>query len=158
MPQKKYEIFVEPRLSEISAWVKLGMTEKEIAKKLGVSYSSFKTYKKEHLALFGTMANTKSVVDAMVVEALLKNALGFTYREQQAVKVKNEYYDDKGRKCYKETVEVVDIEKTKPPETQAATFWSINRDSEKWATNPHAVKAKDKELELRQKEIENKEW
>lgn len=158
MPQKKYEIFVEPRLSEISAWVKLGISEKEIAKKLGVSYSSFREYKKKHLALFGTCANTKSVVDAMVVEALLKNAIGYTFKEQQAIKVKNEYYDEQGRKCYKESVEVVEIEKVKPPETQAGTFWSINRDPEHWATNPHAVQAKKEELELRRKELENKEW
>jgi predicted transcriptional regulator len=139
-------------------WVKYGMTEKEIAKNLGISYASFKNYKKSHLALFSSCKNTKSLTDAKVVESLLKNATGYTYKEQQAFKVKVEYYDDQGRKCYKEQIEVVDIEKHKGPETQASEFWIINRDPDKWATNPHAVKAKEDELALREKELESKAW
>lgn len=158
MPQAKYEIFVEPRLDEVSMWVKCGMTEKEIAKNLGVSYAAFRKYKKEHLALFSTCANTKSKADAKVVEAIYKNSTGFTYKEQQAVKVKEEYYDDKDRKCYREHVEVVDIEKFRPPETQAGTFWTINRQPDKWAANPHMVKAKQEELDFRRKELESKDW
>lgn len=158
MPQAKYEIFVEPRLSEVSVWIKCGMTEREIANNLGISYASFKNYKKEHLALFSLCKNTKPITDAKVVEAILKNATGFTYTEQQAVKVKTEYYDDKDRKCYKEEVAVIDIEKFKPPETQAGTFWSINRRPDLWATNPHAVAAKKEELELRRKELDGKDW
>lgn len=158
MPQAKYELFVEPRLSELSVWVKCGMTEKDIAANLGVSYASFKNYKKEHLALFSCCKNTKAITDAMVIESILNNALGYKYKDQQAIKLKEEYYDEEGRKCSKESVEVVDIERYKPGETQAGTFWTINRSPDNWALNPHMVKAKKEELDLRRKEIENKEW
>ncbi|MEN6315969.1 MAG: hypothetical protein ABFD25_17160 [Clostridiaceae bacterium] len=77
-----YEDLVEPRFSEIAMWIRDGMSEREIAKNLGVSYASFRNYKKQHLALLALLK--KSVVSnpiAKVEEALITSASGQEYKE-----------------------------------------------------------------------------
>lgn len=42
----KYETHVRNRLSEIEAWAKAGVSDKQIAKNLGIAYSTFRQYVK----------------------------------------------------------------------------------------------------------------
>jgi hypothetical protein len=154
----KYETYVEPRFHEIKKWIRDGLTEKEIAKKLKISYASLKNYKVQHLAFLSLFKSTKQKVDAMVEESMLNNALGYTYTEQQAIKVKEVYYDAKGRRCQKESVEVVDIERFRPAETVAGKYWLNNRDKENWADNPQMVDIKKEELKFKKEIEENKSW
>lgn len=44
----KYESHVLPRLEFVRSAARMGNSEEEIAKQLGVSYSTFREYKKKH--------------------------------------------------------------------------------------------------------------
>ncbi len=44
----KYETYIVPYLAEIKQWARLGIEEREIARKLGVAAPTFSGYKKKH--------------------------------------------------------------------------------------------------------------
>lgn len=77
-----YEDLVKPRFSEISMWVRDGLSEREIAKNLGISYASFRIYKKQELALLALLkTSVSSNPVAQVEEALISSASGQEYTE-----------------------------------------------------------------------------
>ena len=47
----KYDTHVEPRLIEIEGWARDGLIDEQIAKNLGIAYSTFREYKNKHPAL-----------------------------------------------------------------------------------------------------------
>ena len=47
----KYDTHVKPRFNEITEWLQIGATEKEIAEKLGVNQKVFGRYKKQYSEL-----------------------------------------------------------------------------------------------------------
>ncbi|MDE6586145.1 MAG: transposase [Clostridia bacterium] len=71
----KYETHVAPRLEEIKDWCRNGATDKEIAKRLGISEDSFYKYKNEFSEFSESLKENKEVVDGKVENALLQNAL-----------------------------------------------------------------------------------
>lgn len=126
MSRNKYSTNVEPKLDQIEAWARNGVSEKDIAKNLNVAYSTFKTYKSSHPALSAVLARTRTYVDEVVVEgALLKAATGFVTTEVKVVYG----YDDKGNwgKIREEQ-----ITKTVPPNPAAILMWLQSREREKW--------------------------
>lgn len=42
---------------------------------------------------------------------------------QQAIKVKDVFFDEEGRRCEKERVEIVELDQEVPPDTTAGIFW-----------------------------------
>lgn len=71
----KYETHVAPRLEEIKDWVRNGATDEEVAKRLGIAYSTLREYKTEFSAFSAALKETKEIVDSQVENALLQNAL-----------------------------------------------------------------------------------
>ncbi len=136
----------------------MGLSERDIAHNLGISKSTMENYKKAHLDFLGSLKRGKEVADSKVENALYKKATGYKYIEKQAIKVKNKYYDEKGKKVEKEDVVVVDIEKVVQPDVAAMKFWLVNRQKGRWKDNPHKVQNDKEVLKLRKKEIEEKEW
>lgn len=150
--KKKYEDFVKPRLLEVGAWARNGMTEKEMAKKLGVAYSTFRKYKKEHSALLGTLQENKEIVDIKVENALLKRALGYTtveITEEKEFNEKTNQYDN---------VKSKEITREVKPDVNAIEFWLKNRKRQQWSSNPQMVEIKKEEVEIRRKESESRVW
>lgn len=112
----KYYTHVEPRLIEIEGWARDGLIDEQIAKNLGVAYSTFRKYRDEHSALSAALKKGKEVVDREVENALLKRALGYQYKE-----VTEEYG---------EVTKVVT--KEVQPDTTAQIFWLKNRKPGTW--------------------------
>lgn len=75
MALTKYEELVEDKLILVEGWARDGLSEAQISKNLGIAYSTFKEYKKKHLALSAALKKGKEVVDFEVENALLNNAL-----------------------------------------------------------------------------------
>lgn len=121
MSKEKYETHVKPRLLEVAMWCRNGYTEKEIAKNLGVPYSSFREYKKKYSALLGTLAETKSFYNAQIEAALRKRVLGYSYKEETTERV----YDELKGEHYMAVTKVVT--KEIPPDVAAIKFTAINR-------------------------------
>lgn len=67
--------------------------------------------------------------------------MGMKVKVQQAIKVKDVFFDEEGRRCEKERVEIVELDQEVPPDTTAGIFWLKNRKPEQW--NRPAPRAED---------------
>lgn len=112
----KYYTHVEPKLLLVEGWARDGLIDEQIAKNLGISYASFKTYKAQHLPFLAVLQRGKEVVDTEVENALLKRALGYEYEE-----VTVEF-----------GVEAKRVKKIQPPDVTAQIFWLKNRRPPQW--------------------------
>lgn len=134
--KSKYETHVEPRLSEIEAWCRDGISEENIAEKLGVAYSTFRLYKDKHSALSAVVSRTRAYVDDVeVVPAYLRRILGYDVTE-----TKKEYKVIQNRYGEPERTLVSEVETTRhiPGDVRAAEFWLTNRQPEKWKRQPES--------------------
>lgn len=120
----KYEQWVDPdSLLKLEAWARDGLTDEDLARKMGIAPSTLYVWKKKYLEFDQALKRGKEVVDIQVENALLKKALGYTLTE-----VKKEQSGDK----YK----VVETIKEVSPDTSAQMFWLKNRKPDKWRGNP----------------------
>lgn len=89
-----------------------------------ISPSTFYAWKERYPEISEALKKGKEIIDFEVEQALLKRALGYTYKE-----VRKEV-DANGRK------KVVEITKEVEPDTTAQIFWLRNRKPHKWRNNP----------------------
>lgn len=129
MAKSKYETHIKPKLFLIECWARDGLIEEQIAKNLGIAYSTFRDYKNKYSALSAALKRGKEVVDYEVENALLKRALGYDYTEE---KVEIERTANGKIKSQK----VVQTLKHVPPDVGAAAFWLKNRRPDKWRDRP----------------------
>ena len=134
-PTKKYKEIVEPRLKEVQSWARDGATEEEIAKKLGISYSTFRDYKSKNSALSAALKCARAYDDE-VVNSLHGNTLGGTVVLKTPIKVKEKVYEN-GRVVREfEKVVVADREEYIKPDTMAQMYWLNNRQKKDWKAKP----------------------
>lgn len=103
-------------LLKISGWARDGLIDEQIAKNIGVSYSTFRDWKKRFPALSAALKESKEVVDRQVENALFKSAVGFIYKEEAVTNAGD----------------VVLVKKYSKPNTTAQIFWLKNRKREQW--------------------------
>lgn len=152
-----YEELINNSLDKIESWVECGDTDKDIAEKLGIGYSTYRKYKSNNVALKGAIATGKDKANQEVEKSLLKLCKGYKYYEEVANKVKEEVLADDGKTVLvKEHVEVVNVKKYKAPELAAQKFWLINRKNKAWKNDPNVTDNNNKMLKLKEKEVENK--
>lgn len=143
MAKSKYFTHVEPKLTLIEGWARDGLTDEQIAKNLGVAYSTFKEYKNKYSAFSAILKKGKEIVDYEVENALLKRALGYEYDEI----------------TYENGEEVKRVTKQVAPDTTAQIFWLKNRKPQQWrdkkdiehsgeVNNPYAELTKEQLLKL----------
>lgn len=104
----------------IEGWARDGLTDVQIAKKIGISKQTFYDWQKRYPDFSDSLKKGKEVVDRMVENALLKRALGYSYIERTQIE------DDEGKITTKE------IEKHVVPDTTAQIFWLKNRQPKRW--------------------------
>lgn len=152
-----FQEIIESRLSEIESWVEKGDTDKEIAEKLGMGYSTYRKYKTDSVALKGAIATGKDKANQAVEKALLNNCLGYKYYEEVATKVKEEVLAEDGKTILiKESVVVKAVKKYAKPDLAAQKFWLINRSNRKWQEDPNKVDNDKKLIKLKEKEVSSK--
>lgn len=129
----KYETVVLPRLEEIEGMSREGVPEEQIAKVLGIAYSTFNEYKKRS-ELSEALKKSREAADYAVENALFRRCVGHMVRIRKHYKVKKIEYDpDTGRKVgEKEELEEVEDEQYIPPDTAAQIFWLTNRKGDRW--------------------------
>lgn len=141
--RSRYETRVLPRLKEIEAWCRDGVSEEQIAKNLGVAYSTFRTYREKYPALSAVLTRTRAYVDNVVVTgAFLQRAIGYT-----AVETKRTYQyvlDKSTGKRTRTLVEEVETEKHVPADPRLLELWLKTRLYETWGRNH------DHDLDLRE--------
>lgn len=121
MAETKYETVVLPNLELIKRWRRNGASEEEIAKRLGIAYSTFNLYKSRKSELSEALKKGAEIVDTEVENALLKRALGYDYDE--TTRERNENGD---------LVVTKVVHKQVVPDVTAQIYWLKNRCSDKW--------------------------
>lgn len=124
----KYKTHVEPRLEEVKDWVRNGATDEEVAKRLGINPDTLYSYKKEFSEFSESLKKGKDYIDAEVENALLKRALGYSYKET------TQEVDEDGKKSIKVVTKQV------VPDIVAQIFWLKNRRPDKWREKPSEEK------------------
>lgn len=133
MAKGKYQKWLEPEsLILLEGWARDGLTDEQIAKNMGISYSTLKDWKNKYPAISATLKKGKEVVDTEVENALLQKALGMTKTFQKPIKIKEVKYDNGKRVSEKERIEYAEEEVFIPPDTTAQIFWLKNRRPDKW--------------------------
>lgn len=131
-------------LQSIEEWALQGMSYKDMAEMLDMSYVSFRKIKASNLSLLSLLekcdTRRKKALEEQVKnveESLYKRATGYNYTEQVPVKVKKEMITEDGIKLVQEEVEVVTVKKHSPADISAAKFFLVNRAKKIWQDNPH---------------------
>lgn len=113
---KYTEWLTDEGLLLIQGWARDGLTDEQIAKNMGVSYSTFRDWRKKFSALSAALKESKEVVDRQVENTLFKNAVGFMYEEETVTNAG----------------EVVTVKKYSKPNITAQIFWLKNRKLKEW--------------------------
>lgn len=164
----KYKTHVEPYLDKIKEMA-LTMTEEQIAETLGVGYSSFRAYKQQYPALTDSLKKGRKDLVIELRSALIKRAKGYEYTEtktvSEAVNWPEELYVLLLEAGFtEEQIEQSRLIKTEiahkqmAPDVAALNLALKNYDKENWANDPQMLEIRKKELELRERQIENNEW
>lgn len=141
----KYEYWrTEEGLLEIEGWARDGANDIEIASLMGIHSSTLYEWQNKFPEIKEALKVGKSPADRKVEKSLYNNAIGYDYKEEQAVKLRRVYYKD-GMRHEEERVEVVQLRKHKPADVKAQIFWLNNRKSAEWRDKKEVeVSAKNK--------------
>ena len=153
-----YESKIKSRFTEIEAWVKKGVTERSIANKLGISYSTFNKYKAEETEFSELLKKGRESSVDDLENAMFLSALGGKQSVRKAMKVKRIIYKDGKKDKEIEIMEPYEEEVYTPPNTTAGIFllkcWGKDRG---YTNDPAMLDLKKKELELKEK-AQDDEW
>lgn len=103
---------------------RLGDTDRAIANRLGVAYSTFRDYVSKDEKLQVIMLRDKAVADARVEMSLFELTQGFDYYEEEVKIVEGQ-------------IVKVEVRRHKAPETAACINWLANRTE--WRRNPDTL-------------------
>lgn len=144
---KYHEWLQEDNLIRIESWARMGLTDEQIAKNMGISAVTLYEWMKKYPNISKSIKKGKSPIDFEVENALFKRAIGYEYEEVETI---IEEIDGKQRKRIKK------IKKVALPETSAMIFWLKNRKPKEWRKLNPVVEAKlNAETEKLLKEAEN---
>jgi transcriptional regulator with XRE-family HTH domain len=124
------EWLTEDGLMKIEAWAREGLTEEQIAMKMGVSVRTLGNWKQAHMPILQALKKGKAPVDAKVENALLRRALGYQYEEITEAPVMNPETGETKMEIVKRVTKHV------PPDTTAQIYWLKNRRPDKWRDKP----------------------
>lgn len=143
--KNKYFTHVQPHLSEIEKWCN-SLDESAIAKRLGISKTSWFQYKLDFPELAECVKRGRQDLVSDLRSSLLKRARGYYYTETKETRENGELVKTEISKKYQ------------PPDVAALNLALKNYDKENWANDPQMLEIRKKELELRERQIENNEW
>lgn len=110
----------EKGLLLIKGWAEDGLTDEQIAKRIGISRSTLLRWRKKEPVLQETLVASKEVADRAVENSLYRRALGYTWEEETRELVGGVL-----------TVTKV-VTRHVPAEAAAIIFWLKNRKPEVW--------------------------
>ena len=148
--KNKYDEVILPRLEEIKELLAKGTSEKEVAKYLGISYTTWKLTKKN--SVFSSLVKEsrgKAVED--LEQAMFRSALGFTKTIKKAMKLKEVVYENGKRLKETERIEFYEEEVYIQPSVACAQFLLKNWAKNRYSNNPAELEIKKKEFELNKK-------
>ena len=126
---------IRPRLEEIKAWARDGLTDDQISDALGIHRATFYRCKAAKSDLRDALKISKDIADLRVEDSLYNRAIGCEITE---ITEETEYIVDKEGKA-KPTGRVKRRKITKqiPPDPTSGFFWLQNRSNGKWRSTRH---------------------
>ena len=118
------EWLTDDALLRVTGWARDGLTDEQVARNMGIGYSTFREWLNKYPALLAALKKGKAPVDMEVENALLKRALGYEY-EEVCTEI-TELPGGKKRKHIKKTTKMV------LPDVTAQIFWLKNRRPGRW--------------------------
>lgn len=112
-------------LQELTAMAEAGMSDREMAKNMGVSQATFRGWMKRWEDMGRAVETGRAGAEKKVEHALLKRALGYTYME-----ITYERAEDKDGNS--DMVVKRQVEKQVVPDLSAIMIWLKNNNPEKW--------------------------
>ena len=143
--KNKYYTHIKPYLKDIPEMLQT-MTEEQVAKKLGVAYSSWNKYKLEFTELTEVIKKGNANLVSELKSVLKKRAKGFQYEERKIIKEHG--------KTVREEIYI----KSALPDVASINLLLKNYDKENWANDPQVIELRKKELELKEKQVEANLW
>lgn len=122
-----------------------GATNEDLAAYFGKNPDTIYSWKNKHPEFAEALRAGKTGADVTVANRLFDRAVGATWVEQQAFKLKEIEYDPStGRKVREyERVEVVNVVRAAPPDTPAIGLWLKNRRPDLWRDKPEVPEDED---------------
>ena len=117
---QKYHDGIPALVRSLVGRSKHGLTDAELAKKIGVAVRTIHRWKKDHPEFRDALVETKAILDARVEMSLFRRATGYPV-------TKTEVTTEDGT----ETKRVTKTEEI-APDVQACRLWLMNRDPERW--------------------------
>lgn len=118
---KYQEWLTEEGKVRLQGWARDGLSDEQLAEKMGVGTSTFYRWKKEHREIWEALKEGKDVADRHVENALYKRACGFEHEE-----VTTERDEINGKMITKR------VTKFYPPDPTSMIFWLKNRKPDEW--------------------------
>lgn len=149
--KSSYETVILPNKEKIRELLAEGYSERDVAQRIGVSYSTWKKYKSK-ITDFSTLILTAREKEIKELEkSMYVQALGFTKTVKKAMKLKIVKYDEHTGKKKKEEekIEFYEEEIYIPPSQSAGAFLLKNWAKEKYSNNPAELEQKKEELEYK---------
>lgn len=119
-------------LTQLSAWARDGLTDEEIADKIGINRTTLYDWKNKYSDIADALKKSKEIYDIEVENALHKKTLGYNQEVKKTFKVKTVLYENGKRVMEKEELQVGIDEVHIPADTTAQIFWLKNRKPEQW--------------------------
>lgn len=153
--KSKYETVIIPKLNKIKNLLADGYSEKEIAKKIGISYTTWRKWKYEKVAFSTLIENSREKPVSELEKTLYKSANGYTVPVEKAMKLKTVEYENGKKVREKEEIKYYIENIYIPPSFNSAKFLLLNWAPEKYSSNPAELEVRKKELQYK---IEKEEW
>ena len=135
-PSKYQEWIEHDGLLRLEAYARDDLTDVDIAKRIGISKSTLNEWKKKYPEIADSLKRGKEPVDIEVENSALKKCHGYNATVKKTFKLKDIWYDDQGRRCEKERLEVGYDEVHVPADTVAIIWWLCNRKPWAWRKSP----------------------
>lgn len=151
----KLETVLIPNAKEIAKMQDQGISERNIAKRLGISYTTWKNYKKKLQEYLQEHEEVDEEKIKNVEAAMYEAAIGISKTVQKAMKVKQILYDNGKRVKEEERIEYYYEDIYIPPSVSAGQFLLKNWDKANYSNNPAELKQKKEEFEYKKT---SEEW
>lgn len=142
-PNKYEALGIAKRLESIEGWAKEGLTDKELAEKLGVSRQTIFAWKGKYPEFSKALETGATEANGEILNSAFRQACGYTITVKEVIKTKTERIDPTtGRLIREEIPQVVEYEKYFEPNPQMTRFMLMNRLPEKYKDKPVAAEDK----------------
>lgn len=147
-------------MESLEEWAFAGITQKEMAEMLGMSYSTFRDLKKKIPALSALLkksadflrAEKKKEVEKVEV-SLLNRCMGYNAKVKKHIKVKQNVLDENGeiltvggKIVTEEKLVEVEEEQHVPADVTAIKFYLMNKAKQDWKNDPERLAIEKKRL------------